>query len=104
MQTKNNDRPTVICDILMSLDGKISGAFLSAPQAAPALKAYNELRGTFGCRATLYGTTTMAEGDPKAVSLFAASPFAPDFAGAAFRLIEAKPWEGDALWLHYRAE
>ena len=46
----------------------------------------------------------VAEGDPKAVSLFAASPFAPDFAGAAFRLIEAKPWEGDALWLHYRAE
>ena len=43
-------------------------------------------------------------GDPKAVSLFAASPFAPDFAGAAFRLIETKPWEGDALWLHYRAE
>lgn len=46
----------------------------------------------------------VAEGDPKAVSLFAASPFAPDFAGAAFRLVEAKPWEGDALWLHYRAE
>lgn len=46
----------------------------------------------------------VAEGDPKAVSLFAASPFAPDFAGAAFRLIEAKPWEGDVLWLHYRAE
>ena len=47
---------------------------------------------------------SVAEGDPKAVSLFAASPFAPDFAGAAFRLVEAKPWEGDALWLHYRAE
>ena len=62
MQIKNNDRPTVICHILMSLDGKISGAFMGAPQAAPALKAYNELRGTFGCRATLYGTTTMAEG------------------------------------------
>ena len=26
MQIKNNDRPTVICHILMSLDGKISGA------------------------------------------------------------------------------
>lgn len=240
MQIKNSDRPTVICHILMSLDGKISGAFMGAPPAPPALKAYNELRGSFGCRATLYGTTTMAEGfadgyvqplppadtaypredclpalwadnfivsvdpegllawsspviakkgrapaqvievlteqvldsylaylhrvgipylfagktvldcglmlqklkafgigrvllaggggmngsllaagcidelslvvapvaegDPKAVSLFAASPFAPDFAGAAFRLIEAKPWEGDALWLHYRAE
>lgn len=240
MRSNHADRPTVICHILMSLDGKISGAFMGAPQAAPALKAYNELRGTFGCRATLYGTTTMAEGfadgyvqplppadtlytredclpalwsnnfiisvdpegllawsspviakkgrapaqvfevlteqvpdsylaylhrlgipylfageteldcglmlqklkdfgigrvllaggggmngsllaarcidelslvvapvaegDPKAMPLFAASPFAPDFAGAAFRLAEAKTLEGDALWLHYQAE
>lgn len=240
MQSKHTNRPTVICHILMSLNGKISGAFMDTPQAVPALKAYNNLRTRFGCQATLYGTTTMAEGfadgyvqalpsanafcaredclpalwadnfvisvdpegmlawsspiitkkgrapaqvievlteqvsdsylaylhrvgipylfagkteldcglmmqklkqvginrvllaggggmngsmlasgcvdelslvvaplaesDPKAVSLFEASPFAPDFAGATFRLIEAKTMEENALWLHYQGE
>lgn len=46
----------------------------------------------------------LAESDPKAVSLFEASPFAPDFAGATFRLIEAKTMEENALWLHYQGE
>lgn len=241
IQSSAKDRPAVICHILMSLNGKISGAFMGAPQTAPALKAYQDLRSQFGCTATLYGTTTMAEGyadgyapvlppaetvynredclpalwaddlivsvdpegllgwskpviarkgrapaqvveilteqvpdsylaylhrvgipylfagkneldcalmlrklrdlcsvsklllaggggingsllaagcidelslvvapvaegDPKAVSLFETSPFAPDFTGAAFRLIEAKSGEGNALWLHYQAE
>lgn len=56
------DRPFVVCHMLTSLDGKIDGAFFGAPQAAPALKAYNWLRGFYGCPATLYGTTTMLGG------------------------------------------
>lgn len=56
------DRPFVVCHMLTSLDGKIDGAFFGAPQAAPALKAYNRLRGFYGCPATLYGTTTMPGG------------------------------------------
>ena len=30
-----------------------------AAEAAPALKAYGDLRDFYGCQATLYGTTTM---------------------------------------------
>ena len=56
------ERPFVVCHMLTSLDGKIDGAFFEAPQAAPALKAYGELRGHYGCAATLYGTTTMLGG------------------------------------------
>ena len=54
-------RPAVICHMLSSLDGKISGRFLSVPETAPALQEFARLRGARRCTATLYGTTTMAE-------------------------------------------
>ena len=56
------DRPTVICHMLTSIDGKIDGAFFSAPETAPALRKYGEVRKFYDCPATIYGTTTMAEG------------------------------------------
>ncbi len=55
-------RPFVVCHMLASLDGKIDGAFFGLPQTAPALKAYSDLRGFYGCQATVYGTTTMLGG------------------------------------------
>ncbi len=56
------ERPFVVCHMLASLDGKIDGAFFGTPESAPALKAYQELRGFYNCPATLYGTTTMMGG------------------------------------------
>ncbi|HIS68949.1 MAG TPA: RibD family protein [Candidatus Gallacutalibacter stercoravium] len=56
------EKPFVVCHMLASLDGKIDGAFFGAPETAPALKAYGELRGFYDCHATLYGTTTMLGG------------------------------------------
>lgn len=56
------DRPYVICHMLTSLDGKISGSFFSAPETLPAIRKYGELRTFYDCPATIYGTTTMAEG------------------------------------------
>lgn len=56
------ERPYTICHMLASLDGKIDGAYMKAPECGPALAAYGELRNVFKCRATLYGTTTMAGG------------------------------------------
>ena len=55
------DRPFVVCHILISLDGKIDGAFFGAPETAPALGAYGELRSFHNCQATVYGATTMRE-------------------------------------------
>lgn len=52
----------VVCHMLASLDGKIDGAFFGAAEAAPASRAYGELRKYYGCQATLYGTTAMLEG------------------------------------------
>ena len=46
----------------MALDGKIDGAFFSAPETMPALRKYGEVRKFYDCPATVYGTTTMAEG------------------------------------------
>lgn len=56
------ERPFVVCHMLASLDGKIDGAFFGAQQTDPALQVYGELRGFYGCQATLYGTTTMLGG------------------------------------------
>ena len=51
-----------VCHMLTSLDGKIDGAFFGAPETAPALAAYADLRNHYQCQATVYGLTTMLEG------------------------------------------
>ena len=69
--------PFVVCHMLLSLDGKIDGRFFDAPETAPALAAYANLRGHYRCPATLYGTTTMKGGYADAL--------APAFRTAAAR-------------------
>lgn len=59
-QERMENRPYIVCHMLTSLDGKIDGAYMRAPECVPALNAYGSLRKVFKCRATLYGTTTMA--------------------------------------------
>ncbi len=54
------EKPYVICHMLTSLDGKIDGSWFGHPACREALKAYGELRPTFDCQATIYGTTTAA--------------------------------------------
>ena len=53
------ERPYIVCHMLSSLDGKIDGSFMSAPEAAAACRKYGSLRGFYACQATLYGTVTM---------------------------------------------
>ena len=76
-------RPFVVCHMLTSLDGKIDGSFFGAPETAPALKAYGDLRKHYGCQATLYGTTTMlggyADGPAPALSMAEASVAKEDY-------------------------
>lgn len=56
------DRPYVVCHMLSSLDGKIDGAFMSAPGNRAMGAEYGRLRTVFNCQATMYGTTTMLGG------------------------------------------
>lgn len=58
-QAEERNRPFVVCHMLASLDGKIDGEFFSASGSRPGLGEYGNLRGFYGCQATLYGTTTM---------------------------------------------
>lgn len=120
------DRPTVICHMLMALDGKIDGRFFSAPETRPALEKYGELRKFYDCPATIYGTTTMAEGyadgivsdlpesvqvyprvdylaDSGAASLFETGGFSASLP-AAFALKGVEQIENDTLWLRYTAK
>ncbi len=53
------DKPFVVCHMLASLDGKIDGDFMVAPENAPVLQEYGKLRVSYACQATLYGTVTM---------------------------------------------
>lgn len=55
------ERPYVICHIFTSLNGKISGDFMTAPECTLIAAKYGQLREFFNCQATLYGTVTMAE-------------------------------------------
>ena len=48
--------------MLTALDGKIDGKFFAMPETLPALKKYGEIRQIYDCKATIYGTTTVAEG------------------------------------------
>ena len=54
------EKPFVVCHMHSSLNGKIDGEFFAAPECRPATVEYGNLRGFYGCQATLYGTTTMA--------------------------------------------
>ena len=56
------ENPFVVCHMFTSLDGKISGRFMTDPAASPALAQYGALREEYDCEAVLYGTVTMAEG------------------------------------------
>lgn len=51
----------VVCHILTSLDGKISGDFFGSSETVKAAGEYGKLRSFYDCEATLYGTTTMGE-------------------------------------------
>lgn len=56
------ERPYVVCHMLASLDGKIDGAFFSAPECVPSVRQFAKVRTFYNCNATLYGTTTMEHG------------------------------------------
>ncbi len=53
------NKPFVVCHMLTSIDGKIDGAYMSAPDGASTRAEYGNLRGFYDCPATLYGTVTM---------------------------------------------
>ena len=55
------NRPYVICHMLATLDGKISGPALGSREAAALAGHYQELHRTYGADATIYGKTTVSE-------------------------------------------
>lgn len=55
------DRPSVICHILQSIDGKTAGPFFGVPGVASLAGVYGRLGETFEADAVAYGTTTLDE-------------------------------------------
>lgn len=55
------ERPYVICHILSSLDGKITGSFMGTEAAEALGAAYGKYRTKIAADAWLYGTTTTKE-------------------------------------------
>lgn len=55
------ERPCVICHILSSLDGKITGPFMGTEAAGVLGAEYGRYRTEMNARALLYGTTTTKE-------------------------------------------
>lgn len=55
------NRPYVICHILSSLDGKISGSFMAKDATRSLSGEYGKIRREMNAAAWLYGTTTIKE-------------------------------------------
>lgn len=46
--------------MLVSVNGKIDGAYMGAPECSGALREYGDIRGYYPCQTSLYDTVTMA--------------------------------------------
>ncbi|MCR4883805.1 MAG: dihydrofolate reductase family protein [Clostridiales bacterium] len=55
------DRPRIICHMLTSIDGKVTGSFLQSPKAQAGSVHYDELHRSFGADAFACGRLTMEE-------------------------------------------
>lgn len=55
------NRAKIICHILMSIDGRISGGFFRLPEAGASKTEYQRLKKSFDANTTLYGRTTAEE-------------------------------------------
>lgn len=53
------EKPFLVCHMFVSMDGKIDGAFMNDPGAAPARTEYGKLRSFYDSTAAIYGATTM---------------------------------------------
>lgn len=54
-------RPTVICHLLQSIDGKIAGPFFGLPEVGPLAREYARIGESLEADAVAYGTTTLDE-------------------------------------------
>ncbi len=55
------DRPKIICHMMTSLDGKVTGSFLELPQARLAEQHYSSQHRAFGAQAFAAGRITMEQ-------------------------------------------
>ena len=53
------ERPYIICHMTMSLDGKVTGDFLTTPEAAAAAEVYYQLNRDYQADAFACGRVTM---------------------------------------------
>lgn len=58
---KYENRPYIICHILSSVDGRISGSLFNAPETRQAQQVYSDIRKDYDCAAVLNGTVTCAQ-------------------------------------------
>ena len=77
------ERPYIICHMTTSIDGKVTGDFLAAPESAAAIEHYYQINRDFKTDGFACGRVTM-EGSFTGGSAPDLSPFE-----------DAKPWRGD---------
>ena len=108
------NRPYVICHMVTSLDGKVTGPFLEEAACAEATELYYEInRGFkadgFACGSVINGAFQRA-GVIDELSLVVApfiagdtgKPLFTDGDLQKFSLFQAEKREGNAMWLRYR--
>ena len=57
----DSDRPFVVCHMVASLDGRISGSWFRLPETKAALAETSHIRSDYSCDALINGAVTCAE-------------------------------------------
>ena len=61
MENLSDDRPYINCFMLMTIDGKVTGNFLSSEKCRFFLNLYNKMNKEFKTDGIIYGKTTINE-------------------------------------------
>ena len=61
MENLSDDRPYINCFMLMTIDGKVTGNFLSSEKCTFFLNLYNKMNKEFKTDGIIYGKTTINE-------------------------------------------
>lgn len=98
------DKPYIICHMVISLDGKVTGDFLAKSRYSSFIEDYYRIHREFAADAFLCGRITMAESFPQPAdvpAIYSGLPFAPEedyIAGkAGFYAVAVDP-QGKLYW------
>ncbi|WP_206811526.1 dihydrofolate reductase family protein [Paradesulfitobacterium ferrireducens] len=106
------DRPYIICNMVTSLDGKVTGDFLGRDAHSGLIEEYYRIHREYGADGFLCGRVTMEGSFPQPLvppTVYEGPSIerkyqANNTMAASFRLKEVKKLDDGGLWLTYQKQ